>query len=127
MIGPVTALVGIGSYLLAELARAPGVKMRWAKLGLAPERVALLVAALVLLELVPLSLRVNSKYPGNYSGAFPDRQPIVEALSRSADPAARVIDANGKHVQLVLCFNAYRAPGTNWAYARHSACIGSFN
>lgn len=95
LIGPVTALVGIGSYLLAELARAPGVKMRWAKLGLAPERVALLVAALVLLELVPLSLRVNSKYPGNYSGAFPDRQPIVEALSRSADPAARVIDANG--------------------------------
>ena len=65
------------------------------KRGLAPERVALLVAALVLLELVPLSLRVNSKYPGNYSGAFPDRQPIVEALSRSSDPAARVIDANG--------------------------------
>ena len=95
LIGPITALVGICSYLLAELARAPSVKLRWAKLGLAPERVALLVAALVLLELVPLSLRVNSKYPGNYSGAFPDRQPIVEALSRSSDPAARVIDANG--------------------------------
>lgn len=95
LIGPVTALVGVCSYLLAELVRAPSVKMRWAKLGLAPERVALLVAAMVLLELVPLSLRVNSKYPGNYSGAFQDRQPIVEVLSRSSDPTARVIDANG--------------------------------
>ena len=95
VIGPVTALVGIGSYLLAELARTPGVMLRWAKLGLSPERIALVVAALLLFELVPLSLRVNSKYPDSYSGAFPDRQRIVELLARSPDPAARMIDANG--------------------------------
>ena len=77
---PVTALVGIGSYLLAELARTPGVMLRWAKLGLSAERIALVVAALLLFELVPLSLRVNSKYPDSYSGAFLDRQRIVELL-----------------------------------------------
>ncbi len=101
LIGPASALAGVSVHLLVE------AKQRWLEArshtssfwesiyhNLPAERIGLTVSLILLLELVPLSLWVNIKYPDYYSGVDLGRAPILKYLAEQKDKRDRVVDAN---------------------------------
>jgi hypothetical protein len=95
VIGPLTALVGVGCYSVSEFMNRHFAGHAWARQALTPERASLVFAFILLAELVPISVRVNVKYPDNYSGDLPDQQQVLDALAQTPNPAARVMNSNG--------------------------------
>jgi hypothetical protein len=92
--GPLTALVGIGAQLLTQwLQGLPRLK-DWvvrnnARLSL---QIALLATTLILVENIPLTLRVNYKSPDSYLIDSTGRWPLIDTLAKTPDKTTRVLD-----------------------------------
>jgi hypothetical protein len=94
---PACALTGVLVAILVNLLETKPSLIS-ARHILTPERTGLIYSAILLAELVPLSLWVNMKYPDAYLGDRLGRKSILASLALLPQKTSRIVDTDGMNM-----------------------------